>query len=349
MSSRLDALPVYVPGRTVPGATKLASNETPYPPLPYVLERILESAQNMNRYPDTGAQLLTERLGEKFDVNPNQVAVGCGSVSLCAQAVLLTTDPGDEVIYAWRSFEAYPIVVALAGATARQIPLVNHVHDFDAMAAAINDRTRLIFVCNPNNPTGTAVGIPTLRAFFDRVPGDILIALDEAYIEFATDPELLDSMSLLADYPNLVILRTFSKAYGLAGLRIGYAVAADPTIATAFRQTQLPFVVTQVGQDAAVASLEPAAEHQLMGRVAELVGERERVAAALRTLGYEVPPTQANFVWLPLGERSLDWAAALAERKLIVRPFAGTGVRVTISTEQENDRVIEAARELTAS
>jgi histidinol-phosphate aminotransferase len=343
----LGQLPLYVPGANVPGATKLASNETPFPPLPHVLARILESAQNINRYPDTVAAELCERLADKLLVRPDQVVVGCGSVSLCAQLANATTDVGSEVIFAWRSFELYPIVSVLGGATAVPVPLgPGFRHDLDAMAAAITDRTRLIFVCSPNNPTSTAVTRAELVAFLDQVPAHILVVLDEAYVEFVRDPAVADGVALLAQYPNLVVLRTFSKAYGLAGLRVGYAVAGETAVATALRSTQVPFVITQVSQDAAIASLEPEAERQLLARVDEVVGERTRVLQQLRAFGYDVPSSEANFVWLPLGERSLEWAALCQERKIIVRPFAGDGVRVTVSNREENDRLLEAAREL---
>jgi histidinol-phosphate aminotransferase len=345
-SASLSELPQYVPGRTVPGAIKLASNETPYPPLPHVVDRILTSAQSINRYPDTLSVELTERLAAKFGVGADQVAVGCGSVSLCGQLVRATTDPGDEVVYAWRSFEAYPIMAALNGGTSVRVPLDGYVHDLPAMAAAIGDRTRLVFVCNPNNPTGTVVTRAALSRFLQAVPPEVLVVLDEAYHEFVRDPEVADGMELLAEHPNLVVLRTFSKAYGLAGLRIGYAVAADPAVITGLLRTSVPFVVTQIGQDAALASLEPPAERQLLARVDELVDERVRVQAELRSLGYEVPASEANFVWLPLGAATTEWSAQCAARKLIVRPFAGDGVRVTVGSPDENDRLLEAAAEL---
>jgi histidinol-phosphate aminotransferase len=346
LSSTLHELPRYVPGRSVPGAIKLASNETPYPPLPSVLARIAASAAGINRYPDTASTELCNRLAAKLGVEPDQVAVGCGSVSLCEQLVRSTTDPGAEVIYAWRSFEAYPMVVALGSASPVEVPLRDFVHDLDAMAAAITDRTRLIFVCSPNNPTATIVSRTDLIAFLDRVPSDVTVALDEAYFEFVRDPNAADGVTLLGRYPNLVVLRTFSKAYGLAGLRIGYAVSADPEIIAALRRTQVPFTVTTIGQDAALASLEPEAERELLARVGELAVERVRTRAALLGLGYVVPPSEANFVWLPLAERSATWADACADRGVIVRPFGGDGVRITIGRRDENDRLIEIAREL---
>jgi histidinol-phosphate aminotransferase len=349
LSPNLAGLPRYVPGRNVPGAIKLASNETPYPPLPHVLARILESAQNVNRYPDSSSVALAARIAERFDVTPGQVAIGAGSVSLCTQLVQACAGPGDEVLFAWRSFEAYPIITALAGATAVTVPLREQVHDLAAMADQITERTRLIFVCNPNNPTGTVVRRADLLAFLARVPGDVAVALDEAYFEFIRDPETADGMALLTDFPNLVVLRTFSKAYGLAGLRIGYAVAADAEVARALRSTQIPFAITQVGQDAALASLEAAAQPQLTQRVAELVDERYRVRTELREMGYDVPASESNFVWLPLGETTLDWASGCADRKVIVRPYTPDGVRVTIGSAEENDRLLEAARELVAT
>ena len=342
----LSTLPSYVPGRTVPGAIKLASNETPYPPLPSVVARIAEAAADVNRYPDNGSAALTSALAAKYDVPAERVAVGCGSVSLCTQLVQAVADADEEVIYAWRSFEAYPIIAAVSGASSVQVPLRDHVHDLAAMAEHVTGKTRLLFVCNPNNPTGTVVRREELVRFMRAVPPDVVVALDEAYREFVTDPAVPDGLTLLDEFPNLVVLRTFSKAYGLAGLRVGYAIAADPALTAALRQTQVPFAVTTVAQAAALASLEPAAEKELLARVDAVVAERSRVRDTLLDLGYEVPPTEANFVWLPLGAATLDWAAACEQRKVIVRPFAGSGARVTVGTPEENDKLLEAAAEL---
>ena len=215
--------------------------------------------------------------------------MGCGSVSLCQQLVLATAGQDEQVLFGWRSFEAYPILTAIAGAEAVQVPLADQAHDLPAMAAAITDRTRLIFVCNPNNPTGTVVPGAALVDFLDPVPADVLVVLDEAYTEFITDPDVISGLTLLDRYPNLIVLRTFSKAYGLAGLRVGYGIAADPAVAMAVGQTQVPFAVTQLAQVAALASLEDAAEKQLAERVADLVDERGRVSEALRSYGYQVP------------------------------------------------------------
>jgi histidinol-phosphate aminotransferase len=343
----LASLPAYVPGRSVPGAIKLASNETPYPPLPSVLARIAEAAADINRYPDNASVALTEALAAKYGVDVEQVRVGCGSVSLCTQLVQAVADADDEVVYAWRSFEAYPIITAVSGASSVPVPLTaQHVHDLNAMGERVTGKTRLIFVCNPNNPTGTAVGRDELIRFLRAIPEDVVVALDEAYREFVTDASVPDALTLLPEFPNLVVLRTFSKAYGLAGLRVGYAIAADRAIAAALRQTQVPFAVTSIAQAAALASLEPQAEKELLERVSVLAAERERVHAGLIDLGYPVPPSQANFVWLPLGDATVEWAAGCEERKVIVRGFAGSGARVTIGTPEENDRFLAAAADL---
>jgi histidinol-phosphate aminotransferase len=349
LRSTLASLPAYVPGRSVPGALKLASNETSYAPLPYVLARIAEAAGQINRYPDSFSAELSGALAGRFGVQSQQVVVGCGSVSLCQQLILAAAGPGDEVLFAWRSFEAYPIITAIGGAVAVRVPLADEVHDLKAMAAAITDRTRLIFVCNPNNPTGTAVAGPELIAFLHQVPADVIVVLDEAYREFVTDPSVVDGTTLLASYPNLIVLRTFSKAYGLAGLRVGYGIAADTSISNAVRQTQVPFAVTQVGQAAALASLEPEAERELSERVGEVTAERARVTEQLRGGGYRIPDSQANFVWLGQGtadEGGIDavkFAGRCEAQGVIVRSFAGDGVRVTIGTAEENDLFLAAA------
>jgi histidinol-phosphate aminotransferase len=227
-----------------------------------------------------------------------------------------------------------------------QVPLAQHVHDLEAMAASISGKTRVVFVCNPNNPTGTAVGRDALLRFLRSVPEDVIVALDEAYREFVRDPDVPDGLSLLDEHPNLVVLRTFSKAYGLAGLRVGYAISADPAIAAALRQTQVPFAVTSVAQAAALASLDGPAEKELLARVDDIVTERTRVRSELLRIGYEIPPSEANFVWFPLGERTVEWAAGCEQRGVIVRPFAGSGARVTVGSREENDRFLDAAREL---
>ncbi len=346
LRAELDGIPTYKPGRPPAAgegapAFKLSSNENPYPPLPGVLEAATAAAATFNRYPDMACTALTAELAERFGVPAEHVATGTGSVGVAQQLLQATSGPGDEVMYAWRSFEAYPIITRISGARAVQVPLdAGEAHDLDAMADAVTDRTRLIFVCNPNNPTGTVVRRDALERFLDRVPSDVLVVLDEAYREFIRDPEVPDGVEVYRDRPNVAVLRTFSKAYGLAGLRVGFAIAHEP-VAAALRKTAVPFGVSQVAQDAAVASLR--AEPALLERVAGLVAERTRVVEALTGQGWTVPPTQANFVWLRLGERTGDFAAACERAGVSVRPFAGEGARITIGETEANDLMLRVA------
>lgn len=338
----LAALPAYVPGRVVPGAIKLASNEVPLPPTPPVLAAIADAAAAGNRYPDLAVVGLTARLAQSLGVDADRIATGCGSVSICQQLVQATClDPEDEVVFAWRSFEAYPIVTQIGGATARTVPLTDDFrHDLDAMAAAVGPRTRLVMVCSPNNPTGTVVTRTELERFLEAVGPDVVVALDEAYHEYVTDPDAANGLDVLDAHPNLVVLRTFSKAYRLAALRVGYAVAA-PEIATALRKVCAPFSVSSVAQAGAIAALDDAAN--LLSACAEVVDERVRVRDALLAAGFTVPPTQANFVWLALGDRTADFAAHCLDHRVVVRPFHPDGVRVTVSSPAENDAFLAAA------
>ncbi|MCV7377049.1 aminotransferase [Mycobacterium alsense] len=338
----LVGLPVYVPGKTVPGSIKLASNETVLGPLPSVRAAIERATDRINRYPDSACVQLKAALAKHLgsDFAPEHVAVGCGSVSLCQQLVQITASVGDEVVMGWHSFELYPPQVQVAGAVAVKVPLRDHTFDLYAMLAAITDRTRLIFVCNPNNPTSTVVDPDALARFVEAVPAHILIAIDEAYVEYIRDGMLPDSLALARARGNVVVLRTFSKAYGMAGLRVGYAVG-HPDLITALDQVYVPFSVSSLSQAAAIASLEAADE--LLARTDAVVAERNRVSAALRDAGYRLPPSQANFVWLPLGPRTQDFVARAAEAGVVVRPFAPDGVRVTIGAPDENDALLRFA------
>ena len=340
----LDAIAAYVPGRNFPGAIKLASNETTQGPLPSVRDAIAAAVGGVNRYPDIRATALVESLAKKFGVATENVAVGNGSVALCQEVVQITCGPGDEVVFAWRSFEAYPIITRVAGATPVQVPLTaDHVHDLDAMLAAITDRTRLIFVCNPNNPTGTVVQREKLEAFLDAVPSNILVVLDEAYFEY-TRPESsgnhTDGVELARGRRNVIVLRTFSKAYGLAGLRVGYGIG-DPDVVAALSKVRIAFAVSTVAQQAALASLEASAE--LLARTEALIVERDRVRDALVAGGFDVGPSQSNFVWLPLAESSGEFAARAAERGVLLRAYGNDGVRVTIGDPHENDAFLGCA------
>jgi histidinol-phosphate aminotransferase len=346
----LDALPSYVPGRNpadlarelgLPEAIKLASNEVPYGPLPGVVEAVTAAAAGSHRYPDMGVVALREALATRYGVSPDRIATGCGSVALAEHLARVTCLPGDEIVYAWRSFEAYPIIAATTAATSVRVPNdAAHSHDLEAMADAISDATRMVMVCNPNNPTGTSVRRAELDRFLAAVPHDVLVVLDEAYREFVTDPDVPDGLEVYGDRPNVVILRTLSKAWGLAGLRIGFLVA-QPETAAAVRKVVTPFSTSTVAQAAALAALEQAEE--VRRRCALVVAERERVTEAVRRLFPDVPSSQSNFVWLPLGDRSAEFGAVCEKQGVIVRPFPGDGVRVTIGTPAENDAFLAAA------
>jgi histidinol-phosphate aminotransferase len=346
----LETLPSYVPGRSpvdlarelgMPEAIKLASNEVPYGPLPGVVDAVAEAAASAHRYPDMGVVALRDALAQRYGVSPDRIATGCGSVALCEHLARATCLPGDEMLYAWRSFEAYPIIAATTGATSIRVPNTpGHGHDLPAMAAEITEQTRLILVCNPNNPTGTAVRRAELDRFLDAVPGDVLVVLDEAYREFVTDPDVPDGLAAYGDRPNVVVLRTLSKAWGLAGLRVGFLVA-QPDVAAAVRKVVTPFSTSAVAQAAALAALRQ--DEEVRRRCDLVIGERERLLEAVRKLVPDVPDSQSNFIWLPLGDRSAPFAAACEARGVIVRPFQGDGVRVTVGTPAENDAFLAAA------
>lgn len=353
----VSALPAYVPGARVPvgaAAFKLSSNENPYPPLASVQAAIIDAASDVNRYPDMFATELTEALAQHLtaDLSPQaledngavsaeQVVVGNGSVAVLAHILEAVVDAGDEVVYPWRSFEAYPIVVSVAGGTGVPVPLAAHGRlDLQAMAAAVTDRTRVVLVCTPNNPTGAALTQTELLDFLRTVPTDVLVVVDEAYLEFVRSDDPVDGTAALAAHPNVVVLRTFSKAYGLAGLRVGYAVAR-PRLATGIRSASTPFGVSHLAQRAALASLE--AKDELLARVDTIVTERTRFADGLRDQGWDLPESQANFVWMELGQRTAERAAEAAAAGVIVRPFAGEGIRVSVGEHEATDIFLRVA------
>lgn len=345
-------LPKYAAGKPpvdVPGLTpyKLASNENPFEPLDEVRAAIAATL-GINRYPDTISTELCAQLALVLGVPAEDIVTGAGSLGALTQ--ILSTFAGqnedgvqDEVIFAWRSFEAYPIVVQSAGALPVQIPLLSDGrHDLDAMAEAINENTSVILLCTPNNPTGPILTQREVDDFIARVPKNVLIVLDEAYTEFVRDAEAVDGIKTYQQHRNVVVLRTFSKAHGLANLRIGYSVS-HPEITSYLRLIATPFAVSSVAQQAAMASL--ANLDKVMARVDSLVEERERVVAALSELGWKIPTTQANFVWLPLGEQSMEFVQLAEARALSVRGFAGEGVRVSIGEVEANDRFLQLCRE----
>ena len=338
----LDAIPSYVPGASVPGAVKLASNETTARPLPSVASAIAEAAAGANRYPDITSSALVERLSGFLGVPPENIPAGCGSVALCQQLVQAVCAPGDEVVFGWRSFEAYPIITRIAHAV--PVPVPNRADgslDLEALADAVTDRTRLVFVCSPNNPTGPAISRSDLSAFLDRIPSRVTVALDEAYYEYVRLDDPVDGVAEAMARPNVVSLRTFSKAYGLAGLRVGYLVGPAPLVIPVSKMV-VPFSVSSLAQSAAIASLD--AGDELRARTDDVVRERTRVRDALIELGHEIPHSQANFVWLPLGHDAVDFDAHCRSHGVITRCFAGDGVRVTIGDPDENTRFLAAAR-----
>ena len=338
----LDTLPPYVPGARVPvgaAAFKLSSNENPFPPLPSVMAAIADAGVDVNRYPDMYATELVEVLASHLGVRPDEVVAGGGSVAVLGHVLAAVCEPGDEVVVPWRSFEAYPIDVTIAGASGVLVPVTGEGRlDLPAMAAAVTGRTRVVLVCTPNNPTGPAVRADELGAFLAAVPEHVLVVLDEAYVEFVRDPEAADGLAAFAAHPNVVVLRTFSKAYGLAGLRVGYAVAR-PRLAGAIRAVSTPFGVSHVAQLAAVASLR--AQQEMAARVASIVAERGRMLEGLRKQGWVVPDSQANFVWLGVGEHATALADRCARAGVLVRPFAGDGVRVSVGEREATDLLLE--------
>jgi len=346
LRSALDGIPAYKAGKppvVVPGVTsyKLASNENHHDPLPSVVTAINECLADIHRYPDYASTNLRTAIASRFDVPVSHVSVGTGSVGILPQLVQITAGPGDGVLFGWRSFEAYPIMTQIAGATAQRVPLDSSAtHDLDAMLAAIDETTRLVLVCNPNNPTGTVVGAQGLRDFVAAVPSHILVVIDEAYTEFVDPASTLDGLELYRAYPNVAVLRTFSKAYGLAALRVGFCIAHE-RVSEALAKVQVPFGVSTPAQVAAIASLD--AEAELLARVEAIVAERHRLDAALRALDLHPAVSEANFVWLGLGERTLDFARACEEAGITVRPFDGEGVRITIGEPAANDRLLAIA------
>ena len=321
---------------------KLSSNENPFPPLPAVLDA-LSNWQDFNRYPDPLSTALRTELAAFLDVPAEDIVTGAGSLGALNQ--LLSTFAGqdengvpDEVIYPWRSFEAYPISVGLSGADSVQVPLrADGTHDLEVMAAAVTARTRVILLCTPNNPTGPALTAGQVEDFLAKVPADVLVVIDEAYEDFVRDPEAVNGIEMYRKHPNVVVLRTFSKGAGLAGLRVGYSVS-HPQVTQHLRVSAVPFAVSQLAETAAVASLRHHGE--LVERIQGLVDERTRVVAGLKDLGWWIPEAQGNFVWLALGENTPEFAALAEQQALAVRAFGTEGIRVSIGEPEANTRFL---------
>lgn len=345
-------LPAYRPGKGaaqaeaehgIVDAIKLASNENPWPPLASIVEAAAAAVAGSNRYADHRATAVRERLADTLGVEADAVTVGCGSVGLLQQLFLTFVDAGDQVVYPWRSFEAYPVYTQLMGATAVTVDLVDHAFDLDAVAAAVTDATKLVLLATPNNPTGTAVSTDAIAAMVEAVADDVVVVVDEAYREFV-DPAFGDPVAdLVPRYPNVVVTRTLSKAQGLAGIRFGYAIGRPELIADVDK-TLVPFAVNAVAQAAALATLD--AGDEIAARVAAVLDERSRVVASLQSSGWDLPDAQANFVYLPFGTATDDVYLALERRGVVTRPFSGEGIRVTIGSPAENDRFLATLAEV---
>lgn len=334
-----DVAPAFV--RTPdPSLIQLAANEAAYGPLPSVAEALAREIQQVNRYPDDGAVVLRHAIADWLAVESTEVALGAGSLGLLEQVMLALCDHGSEVVYPWRSFDVYPQLIRVAGAVPRPVPLHEERNDLDSMLASVNERTRVVIVCNPNNPTGPGVGRLELNGFLRRLPGTVAVLLDEAYVEYVRDPGMPDGLTLLRDHPNVAVLRTFSKAYGLAALRVGYLAARRP-IVEAVDKTHVTYQVSRLAQAAALASI--SAQDELHERVEATVRERTRVRDALLSQGWQVPASEGNFVWLRLGAASTGFGKDLERFGVAVKVVPGEGVRMTIGTREENDVLLEAA------
>jgi histidinol-phosphate aminotransferase len=334
------------------GIAQLASNESPFPPHPKVVEAIRAAASAMNRYPDPGATLLRRRIAERYETEPGRVALGNGSCEILLAAAEALCEPGAEIVYAWPSFSMYPYLAALSGAREIRVPLADgDVHDLDAMATEVTAATQLVLVCNPNNPTGTHIPAARIAAFCAALPDHVTIVLDEAYVEFQLDDDPDATVDLLADFPNLVLLRTFSKCYGLAGLRVGFALGSA-RFRAAVDAVRQPFSVNAIAQAAAAEAI--LHSDDVARRVEGTIVERVRVEEGLAELDLKTTETQANFSWIDLGETGEEAVVAgLAERSIAVRPGSALGgpghIRVSYGTREENDRFLAALADLLAA
>jgi histidinol-phosphate aminotransferase len=351
-NARIRDIPVY-PAAASYGfegeLVKLASNETPWPPHPQVLEAVEAELRTLNRYPDPEKSLLRRRIAERTGLPPGRVAVGNGSCEILLAAAEAMLEPGAEVVYAWPSFSMYPQLAAMSGARALTVPLdADGLHDLEAMASEVTHATRLVVVCNPNNPTATALPPAAIDGFVSELPRHVAVLLDEAYVEFSTLQDPDESLDLLERHPNLVLLRTFSKVYGLCGLRAGYALGSEE-FRLAVDRVRQPFSVNALAQAAAAEAL--LHQDEVERRVEWTAVERLYVESALEERGLEATDSQANFSWMALGERDeAEVVRGLAERGVIVRAGAALGeegrLRVTYGTRQENDRFLAALDEV---
>ena len=326
----------------------LASNESCFGPLPAVVEAAQSVLAGANRYPDPTYEPLRRALSDRYGIPPSRIALGNGSCDILLAAGEALLEPGAEVVYAWPAFSIYPHLAAASGARAIEVPLDDDDrHDLDAMAAEITVATRLVLICNPNNPTSTSVGLDAVQNFLERVPSHVCVILDEAYCEYALSlGDTYASVELLRRYPNLVLLRTFSKVYGLAALRVGYGLCASADFRTAVDQLRQPFYLNAAAQAGAVEALKH--QDEVERRVAQTIAARMDLVDGVRGLGVWVAESDANFIWMRLPEESDEAAlvGALRERGVLVRAGASLGregaLRVTVGTQAENERFVGA-------
>ena len=337
----------YTPGKAasqvedehdISNAIKLASNENPWSPVPAVAAAIADAVSGVNRYADNNATDVREAIGNWLGIDSGNITVGCGSSGLLQQLFMTYVDPGDEVVFPYPSFEIYPVFSTLFDAVEVRTPLIDHTFDLDAVADAVTDKTKLIFLATPNNPTGTSISMDDVAALLGKIPNDVIVVIDEAYREF-NDPSFGDPVDLLANHRNVVITRTFSKAFGLAGLRSGYGVC-DPEIIRELDKTRLAFSVNNLSQAGMLAAIEH--EDAAMAKVAELLDERQRCVDALTEAGVDMPTTNANFIYIPTGDATANIATAMEKQGVVTRPFPGIGLRITIGTPEQNDRWLAA-------
>ena len=354
-SERVRRIPVYpaASAYALPeDVALLASNESPDPPLPAVVEAVTKVLNGVNRYPDPTNAKLRSALSDRYDVPASRIAIGNGSCDILLAAGEALLEPGAEIVYAWPSFSVYPHLAAASGARAIEVPVDDHhVHDLDAMAAEITAATRLVLVCNPNNPTSTALPLEAIAAFAENVPRHVCLLLDEAYCEFNTlaDPDA--SIDLLARHPNLVLLRTFSKVHGLCGLRVGYALCGSDEFVTAVNQVRQPFFCNAAAQAAAIEALKHSDE--VNARVERTIVARLEMEDGLADLGITAAESQANFCWFDLpggADTEADTVGGLAKRGVLVRAGGALGrpgaLRVTYGTPAQNARFLAELREL---
>jgi len=354
-AERIRRIPVYpvASGYDLGSDTAmLASNESCFAPLPQVVEAAGRVLGGANRYPDPGYEPLRRALSERYGIPASRIALGNGSCDVLLAAGEALLEPGAEVVYAWPAFSVYPHLAAASGARAIEVPLDDQDrHDLDAIAAEIMVATRLVLICNPNNPTSTSVGLDRIEEFLDRVPSHVCVILDEAYCEFALNlGDTYASVELLRRYPNLVVLRTFSKVYGLAALRVGYGLCASEAFRTAVDQVRQPFYLNAAAQAAAVEALKH--QDEVERRVTQTLAARLDLEEGVRELGVWVAESDANFIWLHLPDGAEEPAvvSGLRERGVLVRAGASLGregaLRVTVGTAAENERFVGALGEL---